>query len=134
MATRRPSRPAALAALLALVGAETPLMAEAMYEPIDTLALQVANRVGVLRFCAVHGFATPADIARARAVLANDPQKPPAEKLAEAEANGSEGRILAGERYIAMADLVAQSGYDVKQTCAGVAASAEVAAQSLAPR
>jgi hypothetical protein len=134
MVAMRSSRPFQLAALLALLCASVPWSAEAASPPIDTLALQVANRIGVLQFCASRGFAAIGDIDNARAVLANDPQKPSAQQLAEAEANGLQGRILAGETYIDMADLTAQSGYDVKQTCEGIAASAQVAVQTLAQR
>jgi hypothetical protein len=130
MSGLRLSRPLQLAAQLALLCAGVPWPTKVASQPIDTLALQLANRIGVLQFCATRGFAASGDIDNAQAVLANDPQKPSAEQLAEAKANGQQGRILAGETYIDMADLTAQSDYDVKQTCAGIAASAQVAVQT----
>lgn len=102
-------------------------------EPVDGFALQVANRVGVLRYCQARGLASEADVADARAVLSNDPQKPSADKLAQAEKEGAMGNVLAGDSYIAMASITRQSGFDLKETCDGIVAAAQMAVTMMKP-
>lgn len=102
-------------------------------EPVDSFALRVANRVGALRYCQAKGFASAADVADARAILSNDPQKPSADKLAQAEQEGAIGNILAGDSYIAMDAIVRQPGFDLQETCDGIVAAARMAVTMMKP-
>lgn len=101
----------------------------AMAQGVDDFALEAGNRAGILEFCQARGFARTDDIADARAVLNNRPQMPAQGKLADAKAEGKNGRLLAAGQYFDLTGLAADQHMTLAEMCGSIAANAQIAAK-----
>ena len=93
--------------------------------------MEVANRVGVLEYCATRKHASAENIAHARLVLSHRATLPPRAELDQAEELGRGGTALAAGGHYPLAELGRLQHQSVNEVCDGIATGVDIAAEML---
>jgi len=94
----------------------------------DPVTLEVANRVGIMRYCTARGLATARDVANADNVLHNRATLPPPDQIKAVENLGEQGTVLAAGQQFMLPDLAKQQNLSLADMCGTIASSSAIAA------
>jgi hypothetical protein len=93
-----------------------------------------ANQLGELEYCQAHGHVSASAVAAQRVVVAHMPKSATDMTAAQAEAIGKQGKVMLGNRIMALDEMASSHGTTVEALCQQAAGPAQATAPLLSEK